>query len=80
MSIFADLHNKPRIDSVREMVYLERNIKQLISDGEIEEIPVEEPKHPMLLGEHWYRDRESGEVYRYIPPEFPARGIWERIQ
>jgi len=50
-----------------------------MKESSIEEIPVGEPEHHLQEG-HWYRDRFSDEVYRYIPPNSPARGSWKRIR
>jgi hypothetical protein len=78
-SALARLHPRGRIDSADECDRLEAAIKELLKEGSIEEIPVREPEHH-LQEEHWYRDRFSDEVYRYIPPNFPARGSWEKIR
>jgi hypothetical protein len=64
--------------SYEESERLEQRLSDLRSSGLIEEIPVTTPEHP-LLEEHWYRDIETGEVYRYCPPEFPSRGLWEKV-
>ena len=36
-------------------------------------------KHPIITIINWYTDKETGEIYSLIPPDFPARGIWEKI-
>jgi hypothetical protein len=77
-SSLGQVHPQGRIDSADECDRLEAAIKELLSEGAIEEIPVREPEH-YLQEEHWYRDRSSHEVYRYIPPNFPARGSWKKI-
>lgn len=79
MSIFNELHDKTRFDSPREYKQLEKNLAGLIRDGIIVEVPVKTPVSPLGHVEYWYREEVSGEIYRYVPPEFPARGIWEKI-
>jgi len=29
--------------------------------------------------ENWYRDKETGEIYSLVPPDFPDRGWWDRV-
>ena len=76
--VLAQLHQKKRFDSYFESEQLEQAIAELIKIGEIIEILVDTPESP-LLEEHWYRDQKTGGVYRYCPPEFPARGVWEEV-
>ncbi len=79
MSIFNELHDKRQFDSTWEYEQTERNLASLLKDGAIVEIPVKRPLSPADYEEHWYQDKETGEIYRFVPPEFPARGIWEKI-
>ncbi len=66
------LHQKSHFRTYLESERLEKKIQALIKVGKVKEIAVYKPEHP-LLEEHWYRDVETGEIYRYCPPEFPAR-------
>lgn len=77
--LLASLHSSTQFSSYREADRLERRLADLKNAGEIEEIAVDWPQHP-LLEEHWYRERSTSVVYRYCPPEFPSRGVWERIR
>jgi hypothetical protein len=78
-SLLANLHPEHRIDSIAEKDRLEAKLHELITQSLIDEIAVKSPEHP-LQEEHWYQDKATGEVYRYIPPNFPARGSWEKVQ
>lgn len=33
-----------------------------------------------IFGGRWFEDAETGEIWRLIPPDFPFRGLWERIE
>lgn len=79
MSIFQELHDKGAFDSSQEQERLERNLKELIVAGIVTEVPVKTPMTKSGLGEHWYSEKASGETYRYLPPEFPDRGVWEKV-
>ena len=76
--VLSKLHPKNRFESYPENERFERKIKNLIIAGEVEEISVDTPEHP-FLEEHWYQDMKTEEIYRYCPPEFPARGVWEKV-
>jgi oxalate decarboxylase/phosphoglucose isomerase-like protein (cupin superfamily) len=80
MSVFKELHDKSAFDSAWEYENFERKLKEQIKIGSIFEIPATDPVS-LLAGheEHWYKNNDTGEVYRYVPPEFPARGIWEKV-
>ena len=80
MSVLGGLHEKSAFDSAWEHEQFEKLLDEMLKRGLVIEIPVEVPTCP-LRGheEHWYKDHVTGEVYRYVPPEFPARGIWEKI-
>lgn len=77
--IFKQLHDWRRFDTWREVDHLEKNISELLRAGDIEEISVESPESIMQT-ERWFRDVATGEVFRYQRPEFPARGIWEKVR
>jgi hypothetical protein len=32
-----------------------------------------------LVGGRWFEEIETNEIWRLIPPDFPFRGVWERI-
>ena len=53
-------------------------IAEATSRGYVEEVTVM-TKHPMTGVENWYRDKESGEIYRLVPPDPPAQGSWEKV-
>ncbi|CCH48760.1 protein of unknown function [Pseudodesulfovibrio piezophilus C1TLV30] len=33
----------------------------------------------MICGGRWFQDPSSGEVWRLIEPDFPFKGLWERV-
>lgn len=36
--------------------------------------------HGEIYGGRWFRDLESGEVWRLVAPDPPFTGVWERVQ
>jgi len=78
MSLFEEMHPAGYIESASSFDDLRKALSDAIAAGRIEEVPVMK-KHPMIMIINWYRDKETGEIYSLIPPDFPARGIWEKI-
>jgi hypothetical protein len=78
MSIFKEMHPYWQFDSLREFTELQRMLMEAINRGYIEEVPVMN-KHPMLSTEKWYRDEQTGEIFCLVPPDFPARGSWLKV-
>lgn len=74
----VDLHPQRKIRSVQEQRELEQQIALILDDGIAQEVPVERHEYA-YMDEHWYRETKSGVVYRYVVPNFPALGIWERV-
>jgi hypothetical protein len=33
-----------------------------------------------ILGGRWFEDVETKEIWRLVPPDFPFRGLWEKIE
>lgn len=54
-------------------------LREAIERGHVEALtPLLRPNKAPTI-ESWYRDKESGEIYRLKPPEFPAKGAWEPV-
>jgi hypothetical protein len=34
----------------------------------------------IVFGGRWFEDVESGQIWRLVPPDFPFRGVWERVE
>ena len=32
-----------------------------------------------IFGGRWFEDIKTKEVWRLVPPDFPFRGLWERV-
>lgn len=73
------LHDRDGFDSATDVRQFEDSITKLLAAEVIEEIE-HELTSPMDFGERWFRDKKSGATFRYVPPEFPARGRWEKIR
>ena len=78
--LFNTIHDKRYFASYKEHQEFEEKISMLIKDGVIEERTVDEARK---LGEkrlRWLYDKAAGEIYRYNPPDFPAKGNREKVR
>lgn len=78
MSTVDSLWSKDHFDSAAEHLAFERALERELGSGTIVEIPVGLPD-PLRKAERWFREASSGAIYRYVPPDFPARGVWEPV-
>jgi len=48
--------------------------------GVARQVPVDMGYGPgEVYGGTWYLNVETGETWRLVPPDFPFRGLWERV-
>ena len=60
----------------RFMKYLEGQV----SSGHAEEVEAEDDYgRGEIYGGRWFRDVETGAVWRLVPPDPPFRGLWEPV-
>ena len=56
-------------------------LRQEINAGYAEEVAVQDDYgRGEIFGGSWYRERDTGEVWRLVPPDPPFRGLWERVR
>ena len=65
--------------SPSEFQRFERWIADQVSAGIATEVPVVAPYWGTTLRERWHRHVASEEVWRLVSPDFPFRGIFERV-
>jgi hypothetical protein len=78
-SILSKLHSGKQFDALEEVQEFQLRLAAELEKGTVERIPVGK----MLSHsnpEEWYREKDSGVVYRYIPPEFPLKGHWAKVE
>jgi len=61
----------------RFIKYIEAQVDQ----GQAEELPVE-PNYGAgeIYGGRWFKDSDSGQVWRLVAPDFPFKGLWEPVK
>lgn len=57
-----------------------RYIEGQVAAGQAEEIAVD-PNYGRgeIYGGRWFRDLDSSQVWRLVPPDFPFTGLWEPV-
>ena len=77
MNVWEEIHGFQTSGEYRRFV---RYIEDQISAGYTDEVPVDpEYRRGLLYGGRWFKDVETGEVWRLVPPDPPFRGLWEPV-
>ena len=57
-----------------------RYIENRVKDGDAEEIDADpDYEKGKIFGGRWFKDVESGQVWRLVEPDFPFKGLWEQV-
>jgi hypothetical protein len=74
------LEQIPGFASLREYQRFVVSIEEHIKAGSIQEIAAEKDYHRgEIYGGRWFEHLRSGEVWRLVEPDFPFKGLWERV-
>lgn len=76
--VWEEIHGFKSIGEFNRFVeYLEKQVKQ----GFVTEVQVDENYgHGEVYGGRWFKDKETSEVWRLIPPDIPFKGLWEPVK
>jgi hypothetical protein len=57
-----------------------RYIESQVNSGEVVEI-YPDPNYGKgeIYGGRWFKNLETGEVWRLVPPDIPFKGLWEPV-
>lgn len=78
-SILSKLHSGKEFNALDEVQEFQLRLAAELEKGTVERIPVGK-LFSYTTPEEWYREKETDIVYRYIPPEFPLKGMWARVE
>jgi hypothetical protein len=53
---------------------------QVSSGLAIERAPDPNYEKAMIFGGRWFEDVETREIWRLVSPDFPFRGLWEKVE
>ena len=77
MGIFKEICETREVGGRLAYFGMKQRLQEAISRGWIEQIPAMKPD-PLHPDEEWYRDKETGEIYRLVPPD-ERIGWWDRV-
>jgi hypothetical protein len=64
-----------------EFIRFVHHIEDFVCSGAAEEIkPDSNYGKGEIYGGRWFRNYETGEIWRLVPPDFPFEGLWEPVQ
>lgn len=79
MGIFQEMHPQRTFASRREYLELCRMLSEAIANGYVEEVPVINDGRIWGSEQHWYRDKQTTEMYRLVAPAERSLGWWSSI-
>ena len=77
-SVWEEIHG---FASLGEYARFEKYIAEQVRNGHAEELDAD-PDYGSgeVYRGRWFKDRDTGEVWRLVPPDFPFKGIWEPVE
>jgi hypothetical protein len=75
-SILRRVHRGKGFETESEHDDFKEKLAALVQKGIVENVPVNTKHESSLDEEAWFRDKRTGIVYRYIPPDRPSIGFW----
>jgi hypothetical protein len=77
-SAWEEIHG---FESPGEYARFVRYVERQVDEDHVREEAVD-PDYGagMIFGGRWFRDLESGELWRLVPPDPPFRGCWEPVR
>jgi len=55
-------------------------IEQQVASGDaLERTADPDDGKGMIFGGRWFENPNSKEIWRLVPPDFPLRGVWEKV-
>jgi hypothetical protein len=64
--------------SIWEFERFQKYIEELVKGGDLIEVPVQ--KQYAGFPEQWYGCKVCPQIWRLVHPDFPFKGIWEKVK
>jgi hypothetical protein len=78
MDILTNISKPGLINSAKQDDMIKSEIEAYLNSGEIEEVPMLVNSNSGII-EKRFRDKNTNVIFRYIEPNFPALGLWEKV-
>jgi len=77
MTIWEEIHGFSGPGEYERFV---RYIHGQVASGHADEVEADgEYGRGEIYGGRWFKDRETGQIWRLVPPDPPFRGLWEPV-
>lgn len=77
------LHDIKEFNSPNEFNRFVKYVSGLLQEGKLEEV---EPQTTYLGNdlsdvqkERWFKDKSSNDIWRLVPPDFPFKGLFKKV-
>lgn len=76
--MWEEIHGFQSVGEFNRFVHY---IENQVDIGDIEEIkPDPGYNEGEIYGGRWFKDIETGEIWRLLPPDIPFKGLWEPVK
>jgi hypothetical protein len=77
MGVFKEICETREVGGKPAYLGVKRRLEEAISRGWVEQVSVMK-QNPWSPNEEWFRDKETGEIYRLVPPG-DRGGWWDKV-
>ncbi len=77
MGVFKEIYELRQVSGKLAYLGVKRRIEEAISRDWVERVPVMKPNR-LCPDEEWFRDKETGEIYRLVPAG-ERGGWWDKV-
>jgi hypothetical protein len=74
------IHRKDHFESASDHDEFQEKLATLVKRGIVEVTGVNKKHRSSLDEEAWFRDKRTGIIYRYTPPDWPSAGHWGPVE
>jgi hypothetical protein len=79
-SILKRAHRTEFFESASDHAEFQEKLANLVKRGVVEVVSVNKKHRSSLDEEAWFRDKRTGIIYRYTPPDWPSPGYWGPVE
>ena len=79
-SILRRVHRKDHFESASDHDEFQEKLANLVKRGIVEVTGVNKKHRSSRDEEAWFRDKRTGAIYRYTPPDWPSAGHWGPVE
>lgn len=70
------IYGSTKMAGVWDEIYIEAQVAAGVARERVTDPSYEKGK---IHGGRWFEDIETNEIWRLVPPDFPFKGLWEKV-